>query len=181
PAIRSLTVSGERFMAAPRTDQDVRTIRASARTHHAQSLQFPHAIRMLRGRLATRRVGIAWGLRVCHPPGGSQAGRMPTPVPADAGMDQSHFLAVLGHELRGPLAALLVSAELLTEDLDALDLDQIAALLGAIQRRARGLQTLTDNLLASTGIATVERELFPARDLVAHVRDMIGPLLATAG
>src|SRR5215471_16605835 len=55
---------------------------------------------------------------------------------------QPDLMAVVGHELRSPLAALVVSADLITDGLDDLDRQQLVHMLATIQQRARGLQVL---------------------------------------
>lgn len=65
-----------------------------------------------------------------------------------AGFTQDLFLAVLGHDLRGPLATMSLSGELLTRP-DAPP--QLAAQLGArIKRSARVMGGMVDNLLGYT-------------------------------
>ena len=92
---------------------------------------------------------------------------------------QPSFLSVIGHELRNPLAALLVSAELVTDALDELDRHQLSNMLMSIQHRTRGLQILVDNLMqqSASGDYKLNCEPLEIEDLVADVRLTVGPLL----
>jgi len=92
------------------------------------------------------------------------------------------ILAVVGHELRSPLAALLVSAELLGQELDQLDHQQLSQLVDQLQRRARGLQVLVDNLLhtARSGACRVQSAPLDTHELVADVQLTVEPFLAAA-
>jgi signal transduction histidine kinase len=88
-------------------------------------------------------------------------------------------LAVVGHELRSPLAALLVSAELVADGLDELDQRQLGRMLETIQQRARALQVLVDNLmLSAAGQFSLRCEPLESTELVADVRLTVDPLLA---
>jgi len=90
---------------------------------------------------------------------------------------------VIGHELRNPLAALLVSAELITEVFDELDRDQLADLLLVLTNSARGLQVLVDNLMqhAATGQITLNVEPMMIDELIVDVRRTVEPLLTRKG
>jgi len=90
---------------------------------------------------------------------------------------------VIGHELRSPLAALLVSAELITDALDELDRDQLSDLLLGLMNRARGLQVLVDNLMQHAAIGEVALNLEPLTidELMGDVRLTVEPLLGRMG
>jgi signal transduction histidine kinase len=80
------------------------------------------------------------------------------------------LLAVVGHELRGPVQALTLSAELLAGELERLNPQQARALVEGIHRRALWLQILVENLLAAGflhQLHLLDRD-YPAHDHPAH-------------
>jgi signal transduction histidine kinase len=87
---------------------------------------------------------------------------------------------MIGHELRNPLAALVLSAELISECIDELDRDEIGNLLMSLQSRARGLQVLVDNLMQQSGGGQLKLNVEPLtiQELVADVSLTVEPLLA---
>jgi signal transduction histidine kinase len=73
----------------------------------------------------------------------------------------------------------LVSAELLGDELDQLDRQELAQLVGAIQRRARVLQILVDNLMQTArGQLNLDCQTFDVAALIADVLLTVEPLLA---
>ena len=79
---------------------------------------------------------------------------------ADAAKDR--FLAVLSHELRNPLAAVLTAAELLAQP--ELPRDEQARAAALVQRQARTMKSLLDDLLDVSRLAMGRLEL--------HMRDV---------
>jgi signal transduction histidine kinase len=94
-------------------------------------------------------------------------------------------LAIVAHELRGPLTALAQSSELLAEDFLTLDPEQIKSMLGAMHRRTIWLQGLVENLLCAAtireGRLQLYRQSLSLSDLLADVEAVVGPLLAQRG
>src|SRR5262249_13170296 len=93
---------------------------------------------------------------------------------------QPDLMAVVGHELRRPLAALVGSADLVTDVLDDLERPQLVHVLAPLEQRARGLQVLVDNLMhhSSTGQLKLSCEPLQVANLLADVRLTVEPLLA---
>src|SRR5215216_5292445 len=69
-------------------------------------------------------------------------------------------LATVAHELRGPLAALATSSEVLAEDFSTLAPEQVKSMLGAMHRRTLWLQGLVENLLCAATIREGRLKLF---------------------
>jgi len=63
-----------------------------------------------------------------------------------------HFLANVAHEFRTPLSALAASVELLMDQAPDLSPEELGELLTSLHLGVLGLQTLIDNLLASSSI-----------------------------
>ncbi len=91
------------------------------------------------------------------------------------------WLSALAHELRGPLAALTTSAELLLRDLEVLEREQLATMLAGMQRRALWLQDLVENLLCAASIRGERLRLvlqpINLLELARDVADVAEPLL----
>jgi two-component system, sensor histidine kinase len=93
---------------------------------------------------------------------------------------RDEFMAMLGHELRNPLAALMVTADVLANL--PVDSDQAARCLGMIGTQARQIKRLLDDLADVSRInrrkLALEREPTDLRqvlhDAVAQVQDEIG-------
>jgi signal transduction histidine kinase/ActR/RegA family two-component response regulator len=93
---------------------------------------------------------------------------------SDSVRARDQFLAMLGHELRNPLAALLTAGELLVRDPD--HADRHAAI---IQRQARRLTRLVDDLLevsrVDSGKVTLQRKVLDLRAVVERSLEAIAP------
>jgi two-component system sensor histidine kinase KdpD len=95
-------------------------------------------------------------------------------------------LTTVAHDLRGPLQALALSAELLLESVQepggAPDATQVARLAGTMQRQVVWLQGLVENLHAATalqaGSFTISPHPTDLREIVAGVEPVVLPLLA---
>jgi signal transduction histidine kinase len=91
-------------------------------------------------------------------------------------------VALLAHELSGPVHALAISAELLLTELSTLSPRQIRAQLGGIHRRTLWLRALLDNLLCSSllqqGRLTFIRRPLNLQEAIAGVQPVVAPLLA---
>jgi len=87
---------------------------------------------------------------------------------------------MIGHELRNPLAALVLSAGLISETIDELDRDELGNLLMSLQSRAHGLQVLVENLMQQSAGGKIKLNVEPLTidELVADVRLTVEPLLA---
>jgi K+-sensing histidine kinase KdpD len=83
----------------------------------------------------------------------------------------SYFLANISHEFRTPLASLIASIEILLDEAGYLSPAEMGELLSSIQLSANGLQTLIDNLLAST---TIEVGHFTIRPRRIEINQVIG-------
>jgi two-component system sensor histidine kinase KdpD len=95
-------------------------------------------------------------------------------------------LTTVAHDLRGPLQALALSAELLLDSVQgsggAPDATQVARLAGTMQRQVVWLQGLVENLHAATalqaGSFTISPHPADLREIVAGVQPVVLPLLA---
>jgi signal transduction histidine kinase len=96
--------------------------------------------------------------------------------------DLDQVLALLGHELGGPVHALAISAELLLTELPVLGQHEIRVQVSGIHRRALWLRALLDNLLCSSllqhGRLPLTRRPFDLQDAIAGVQPVVAPLLA---
>ncbi len=95
------------------------------------------------------------------------------------------LLSAVAHDLRTPITALAMSAELLAEDVDALDPGQIRGMVAGIHRQALWLQGLVENLLCATVLGEGRFEIHPQPIMLAEVlqevRPVVEPLLAQKG
>lgn len=94
-----------------------------------------------------------------------------------ASQAKNEFLAMLGHELRNPLAPILTALQLLK-------LRGVAAVeheRGVIERQVRHLVRLVDDLLdvsrITRGLVELRQERVTVADLVARAAEMAGPLI----
>ncbi len=96
-----------------------------------------------------------------------------------------HFLANVAHEFRTPLSALAASVELLMDQAPDLSPEELGELLTSLHLGVLGLQTLIDNLLASSSIEAGRfRVQFRPTDLNEILADAIHtmqPLLEKRG
>ena len=92
------------------------------------------------------------------------------------------LLATLAHELRGPLAALTTSSELLVADFEHLDPAQVRGMVAAMHRGALWLQGLVENLLCAAslrdGQLRLRLEPIQLASAVRTTQGLIAPLLA---
>jgi signal transduction histidine kinase len=109
----------------------------------------------------------------------------PGRLPAEASLFQApdpDRLALIAHELRGPLAALGISVDLLLHDLEGLDHAEVRAILRVMARRVLWLQGLLENLLLTPSLRQGRLTLRPEPvNLVELCRDtgqLVEPLLA---
>jgi len=95
----------------------------------------------------------------------------------NANRAKDEFLAILGHELRNPLAPILLSAELLGRRLG----DQEPPELAIIKRQAQHVLRLVDDLLdvarLTRGNLTLVRSLVETSSIVARAIEMASPLI----
>jgi K+-sensing histidine kinase KdpD len=99
------------------------------------------------------------------------------------GPTDSNLLSVIAHELRAPLAAMLVSSELLLDSLETPDAGQVERMARSVHRGAVWLQSLVENLICA---ATIREGRFQVRsvptllqDIVAEIQPVVEPLLAS--
>jgi signal transduction histidine kinase/CheY-like chemotaxis protein len=107
----------------------------------------------------------------------------------DAVRQRDQFLAMLGHELRNPLSAMLTAAhvvELLVKQAGNADLEASFARHHAIiKRQGKTLTRLMDDLLdvsrLTTGKVRIVAERLDLREVLVRVVDTMGPLAARRG
>ncbi|HSR81717.1 MAG TPA: hybrid sensor histidine kinase/response regulator, partial [Hyphomicrobiaceae bacterium] len=91
------------------------------------------------------------------------------------------FLAMLGHELRNPLAPIIAAAELLHRD----SAGPALALVEIVRRQARHLDRLVDDLLdvsrITTGKVNLRRSAVDLRDIASKAAEMARPLILAKG
>lgn len=92
---------------------------------------------------------------------------------------RERFIATVSHDLRSPLTAISGFAELLVEPSVAEDPDQVLAMASTIQRNARHLTHLTEDLLTAGQFATGHP---PMLELVSvNLRQTIGDVMHDLG
>lgn len=95
------------------------------------------------------------------------------------------MLATVAHELRGPLTALVTSAELLVEDFDTLPPAQMRDMINTMHRGALWLHGLVENLLCAATIREgrfqIHRQTVALQDVIEEVRPVVAPLLGQKG
>jgi PAS domain S-box-containing protein len=95
----------------------------------------------------------------------------------DANRSKDDFLAILGHELRNPLAPIVTAVQLLKQRCDG----QYAKTLGIIERQVNQLIRLVDDLLDvarfTSGNFQIKRQLLRLQDAVAQGVELAMPLL----
>ena len=95
----------------------------------------------------------------------------------DANRAKDEFLAMLGHELRNPLAPMLTALELLRVRLG----EAGARERDVIQRQVRNLAQLVDDMLdvaeIRKGRMAIEKKSIYARQIVAQAFDLVAPML----
>lgn len=95
----------------------------------------------------------------------------------DAERAKAHFLAMASHELRSPLTAILGYADILRRRWNALDDDRKLQSVATIERQARRLNVLVEDLLILSSIEanglSLDRRPVPLRELLGDIRSMI--------
>ena len=96
----------------------------------------------------------------------------------DADRRKDEFLAVLGHELRNPLAPVVTALEVIRRDRSSLDRQ-----LGIIERQARHMVRIVDELLdvsrISRGKIELRRQRLSIREALARAADSMSPMART--
>jgi len=82
---------------------------------------------------------------------------------------RSHFLSNISHEFRTPIAALNASVELMLDEIDNLEVTEIAQLLSSIHLSVTNMQTLIDNLLESASMEAGYFKIRPRPINIVHV------------
>jgi signal transduction histidine kinase/HAMP domain-containing protein len=94
-------------------------------------------------------------------------------------------LANISHEFRTPLAAQLASIELLRDGLGSTSLAAQRELVGSLERGAKRLAWLIDNLLESVRIESgqlgIRRQEVALEDVIQDARELIEPLIEQRG
>ena len=94
---------------------------------------------------------------------------------------KDQFLAMLGHELRNPLAPILAAIELLRRDASGAALARVEI----IERQARHLDRLVGDLLdvsrVTTGKVSLRRLAVDLRDVASKAAEMARPLMVAKG
>ena len=102
-----------------------------------------------------------------------------------AALAKSQFIANMSHELRTPLSAVIGYAEMLEEDLEAVDPDEVREDLGKITANARHLLDLINSVLDLSKIEAGKDELYleqvDADALVRTVADTAAALVDRNG
>lgn len=92
---------------------------------------------------------------------------------------KDEFLAMLGHELRNPLAPIRAASDLLR--MPSLDADKIRRTSEIISRQVTHMTGLIDDLLdlsrVSRGLVTIDETLLDARQIVGNAVEQVRPLL----
>ncbi len=104
------------------------------------------------------------------------------------GLDQWGEVAIVAHELRSPLAAVRVAAEILREEIDqvdVLDVEQSRKMAQMLHRGALWLRQLVDNLAcleaARTGALARDLQALDLRDVTRGIVPVVAPLFAAKG
>jgi K+-sensing histidine kinase KdpD len=95
------------------------------------------------------------------------------------------ILSTVAHELRTPIAALTLSSELLSQDLDTLDRERARALVVGIHRRALWIQELVENVLCADTFGSGRFRLSPRplrlAEIIEDVHRIVEPILSQRG
>src|SRR5688572_12044286 len=102
----------------------------------------------------------------------------------DLSRRKDEFLAILGHELRNPLAPIRNSVAVVRKLVDAAN-PAVATSLGVLDRQSQQLGRLVDDLLdlarISRGEFELRRSTFDARTAVDQAVQMVEPLVKERG
>jgi len=108
-----------------------------------------------------------------------------SPFPALPFAAEPRMLSTVAHELRGPLTALVTSAELLVEDFDTLPPNQMRDMVTTMHRGALWLHGLVENLLCAATIRDgrfqIHRQTVALEDVIEEVRPVVAPILGQKG
>lgn len=98
---------------------------------------------------------------------------------SQANRAKDEFLAMLGHELRNPLAPVSAAAEVLT--IVANDPERVQHVAGVIKRQVRHMTGLVDDLLdvarVTRGLIVLDTSVFDLRAIVTDAAEQIAPLV----
>jgi len=112
-------------------------------------------------------------------------GEVTSPFPSLPFAGEPRILSTVAHELRGPLTALVTSAELLVEDFDTLPANQMRDMVTTMHRGALWLHGLVENLLCAATIRDghfqIHRQAVTLEDVIAEVEPVVAPLLKQKG
>jgi two-component system sensor histidine kinase KdpD len=101
------------------------------------------------------------------------------------GSREASVLAPVAHELRGPVMALTLAAEVLVQDAGTLRPGRLHDLLQAMHARTLWLQGLVENLLyaalAEQGRVHMQPAALDLREVAAEIRPVVAPILQQRG
>ena len=111
------------------------------------------------------------------------SGHNSRPSPQDVHAGQSHLIAIVAHELRGPLMPIRNTVELLKRaPLDALTVRRAAEV---IERQVIGMMRLIDDLVdvshLTSGNLEIQRRRVSMREIVEHCVEIVGTYVADRG
>jgi PAS domain S-box-containing protein len=102
---------------------------------------------------------------------------------SQANRAKDEFLAMLGHELRNPLAPVSAAAEILT--IVANDAERVQHVAGVIKRQVRHMTGLVDDLLdvarVTRGLIVLDTSMLDLREIVTEAAEQIAPLVQASG
>ena len=116
-----------------------------------------------------------------------QGAPLPSPRADNAGPASPSVFdgPLLTERVRGEVNALLVSAELLLEDFDALPTNEMWQRMAAMNRHAFSVHHLVENLLCAANIEEgrfrIYKKTVELEDLIAAIQPVVAPLLAQKG
>jgi len=112
-------------------------------------------------------------------------GEVSSPFPKLPFSGEPRVLTTVAHELRGPLTALVTSAELLVEDFDTLPPNQMRDMITTMHRGALWLHGLVENLLCAATIRDghfrIHRQPVALEDIIDEVQPVVAPILRQKG
>jgi two-component system sensor histidine kinase KdpD len=118
-------------------------------------------------------------------PAAPELGEITSPFPALPFATEPRVLSTVAHELRGPLTALVTSAELLVEDFDSLPPEQMREMVTTMHRGALWLHGLVENLLCAATIRDgrfqIHRQTVALEDVIEEVQPVVAPILKQKG
>jgi PAS domain S-box-containing protein len=95
--------------------------------------------------------------------------------------EKDKFFSIIAHDLRGPLSAFVAATQIITEEIQTMNLDEIKEITESMKISAKNIYSLLENLLDWSRLKRGGMDFIPVRfDLETRINACVGVLIESA-